>query len=93
MADVIDSDVNCQRCGYNLRGLETHQRCPECGLAYSFDTAAPPALRPALGRFGRVCAGAAFVLGVAFLFFGTLGTFVGFGCRWNCRRCWGHSWR
>ena len=28
---VIEGDVPCESCGYNLRGLKTSQRCPECG--------------------------------------------------------------
>jgi predicted RNA-binding Zn-ribbon protein involved in translation (DUF1610 family) len=27
----IESDWSCHHCGYNLRGLKTGQRCPECG--------------------------------------------------------------
>lgn len=29
--EVIDQDWSCSRCGYNLRGLPAHHRCPECG--------------------------------------------------------------
>lgn len=29
--EVIDRDWHCSQCGYNLRGLKTGQRCPECG--------------------------------------------------------------
>lgn len=28
---VIDEDIHCRGCGYNMRGLKTGQRCPECG--------------------------------------------------------------
>lgn len=28
---AISSDVQCRRCGYNLRGLHHEGRCPECG--------------------------------------------------------------
>ena len=33
MADVtvLDSDVPCRECGYDLRGLTPPGRCPECG--------------------------------------------------------------
>lgn len=29
----IDQDVKCKSCGYNLRGLRSDSRCPECGIA------------------------------------------------------------
>jgi len=29
--DIIDRDLPCARCGYNLRGLAISGRCPECG--------------------------------------------------------------
>jgi len=29
----IDEDVQCRRCGYNLHGIATDTRCPECGTA------------------------------------------------------------
>lgn len=77
MAELIDSDVNCQQCGYNLRGLDSHHRCPECGHPYSFAIAPQRAFQPALGWFGRFCAVAAMLLGIAFLIFGTIGTFAG----------------
>jgi len=28
---VIDRNFSCSNCGYNLRGLQTGDRCPECG--------------------------------------------------------------
>jgi hypothetical protein len=28
---VIEDDVHCKSCGYNLRGLPRGRRCPECG--------------------------------------------------------------
>ena len=33
---VIDEDLDCPRCGYNLRGLP-QPRCPECGLVVDLD--------------------------------------------------------
>lgn len=40
MADelILDEDVPCERCGYNLRGLPTFSRCPECGTPYDEST-------------------------------------------------------
>ena len=32
-AGVIQLDVACRRCGYNVRGLHHEGRCPECGTA------------------------------------------------------------
>lgn len=29
--EVIEQDWTCSQCGYNLRGLPTGHRCPECG--------------------------------------------------------------
>jgi hypothetical protein len=30
-AQALDHDVRCHACGYNLRGLSSQGRCPECG--------------------------------------------------------------
>jgi hypothetical protein len=30
---TIDADTFCSQCGYNLRGLRSDGRCPECGLS------------------------------------------------------------
>ena len=32
---TIDHDVTCEKCGYNLRGLQSDGCCPECGLTLS----------------------------------------------------------
>ncbi|MEW6251025.1 MAG: hypothetical protein AB1716_10290 [Planctomycetota bacterium] len=32
-AGVIDRDLPCDSCGYNLRTLDTAALCPECGCA------------------------------------------------------------
>ena len=36
--EVVNNDISCRKCGYNLRGLSTAGRCPECGtpVGYSF---------------------------------------------------------
>ena len=33
VAQVLEEDTPCRRCGYNLRGLATTGLCPECGTA------------------------------------------------------------
>jgi len=30
-SEPVDGDLTCQPCGYNLRGLQRSDRCPECG--------------------------------------------------------------
>lgn len=37
-AGMIDRDLTCRRCGYNLRGLREEGRCPECGSAVGLST-------------------------------------------------------
>lgn len=36
--DVVDTDLPCMGCGYNLRGLHAAGACPECGLAVGRST-------------------------------------------------------
>src|SRR5262245_18227226 len=43
-AGIIDADVRCLRCGYNLRGLGPGMRCPESGA---------PAAKSLLGNLLR----------------------------------------
>ncbi len=43
-SDILDAtgtliaDVACRRCGYNLRGLHEHGRCPECSTPVGLST-------------------------------------------------------
>ena len=39
MIEIIDFDVRCPSCGYNLRGLEVNHSCPECGT-FTYQTLA-----------------------------------------------------
>lgn len=39
-ADVLDRNLPCDGCRYNLRGLEPSGRCPECGLDIASSLAA-----------------------------------------------------
>lgn len=34
---LIDRDWPCRNCGYNLRGLNTGHRCPECGVVELYE--------------------------------------------------------
>ena len=45
---VIDFDIFCVSCGYNLRGLHANGRCPECGaeITSSLDRAIEDYVRP-----------------------------------------------
>jgi hypothetical protein len=42
---AVTEDVECARCGYNLRGLD-RPRCPECGLEFSWEEILNPDRRP-----------------------------------------------
>src|SRR4051794_532658 len=35
---VVQKDLVCRKCGYNLRGLHIDTRCPECGTPVGFST-------------------------------------------------------
>ena len=41
---TVTDDVECFRCGYNLRGL-AQPRCPECGLEFEWADLFDPARR------------------------------------------------
>jgi len=59
---VVAGDLNCRRCGYNLRGLAYAGRCPECNTPVEV-SAQSDALR--FGDpiwLGRLCTGAQIVM-------------------------------
>lgn len=52
---ILDEDVACGRCAYNLRGLPTRHFCPECGEAYDESTEVawlPPEFKALARRIG-----------------------------------------
>jgi hypothetical protein len=80
VADVVEEDVACRQCGYNLRGLNPRHRCPECGLPYAIEPAHREprlAFRPSLSGFERVCSWLALILGIGLLISGCFGLFLG----------------
>ena len=84
---VLNHDLPCYRCAYNLRGLARSHQCPECGFYIAdsierfvkFAATGKDARR--LNRFDKVCAVMAVALGVIFLLLGVVGLFV--GCQAN----------
>ncbi len=67
----IAQDLDCVRCGYNLRGLEPRASCPEC------DEAVARALRGELLRFADPAWVTSLSAGVVWLVVGLTGMFVG----------------
>ncbi len=63
---AVAGDVNCVRCGYNVRGLLGSGRCPECGAAVSVS------LRGALLRFSDPAWIGKLYLGVRLIFWGII---------------------
>lgn len=55
---VIDQDLSCKRCGYNLRGLREENLCPECGTPVGRSTTADLLRFADPNWVGRVAAGA-----------------------------------
>src|SRR4051794_22572644 len=82
---VLNHDLPCCKCSYNLRGLGRAHRCPECGcfVADSIDRffkfAASKAARgiARLNRFDKFCAILAMALGGPLLLLGVIGLFAG----------------
>jgi hypothetical protein len=74
---VLNHDQPCRRCGYNLRGLSTNHRCPECGtpvgLSYHGEMLqfSDPTWLDTLHKGSRT-----FVYGVAVIFFGVILTLI-----------------
>ena len=96
---VVDHDLACVGCGYNLRGLKAGSRCPECGLAASIQTMrempllpGDPAARSRL-QYGFMLASGVFLM-FAILRLLVVGWFMGldrevvFGGYLICYICW-----
>ncbi|MGI9013653.1 MAG: hypothetical protein ACR2GY_05315 [Phycisphaerales bacterium] len=47
------SDTRCGGCGYNMRGMMAHDRCPRCGRAAALGTGAGAAARDEQGRIAE----------------------------------------
>ncbi|MCC6659471.1 MAG: hypothetical protein IT437_01160 [Phycisphaerales bacterium] len=77
MAEPVPFDAPCNRCGYNLRGLDAAGLCPECGAGVA-DSLRGGQLRFASVEFVRLLArGARLVLwGMAIMCFGTISAVV-----------------
>jgi hypothetical protein len=81
-SSVLNHDLPCCKCGYNLRGLSRTNKCPECGqfVCDSIDRlvqlAAKNDIRK-LNSFDRFCAVLAVALGIVFLLLGVVGFFFG----------------
>lgn len=50
--EPLRSDLPCRACGYNLRGLVTSGRCPECGTAIGFSLHGEPKRPSTTGTTG-----------------------------------------
>jgi hypothetical protein len=75
---TITRDVHCPKFGYNLRGLENRQSCPECGEHYDISSIGDDRAlaRIRLNSFDKFCAALAIVLAVLLLLLGLIGVFT-----------------
>jgi hypothetical protein len=64
---TLTTDLPCHRCHYNLRGLPSDSRCPECGEAIASSVAAAnPALNAKVAHwFNQLALGALLLAGAA----------------------------
>jgi hypothetical protein len=79
---VLNHDLPCAQCAYNLRGLQRNQHCPECGYPIADSIGTYIRLSAAsnvggLNGFDKLCAVLAALLAVVFLLLGALGLFIG----------------
>jgi len=82
--EVIEQDWSCSACGYNLRGLPTGHRCPECGHIELYRP--PPAGEASFGawyaeRKGAATAGRTWAMIALAMVFG--GPWAVLGAMWN----------
>ncbi len=47
---MIDEDLYCPQCGYNLRGIP-EDRCPECGFGYDRGAIRSESISEAFNRY------------------------------------------
>ena len=76
---LLIRDEPCPGCGYNLRGLEEHHRCPECGHRYDLRPRVVADV-PQFGRmsvFDKSCSLLAVLLGGVLVLAGAFGAFFG----------------
>lgn len=73
---MIDCDVSCRSCGYNLRGLEASGVCPECAASVQSSLAPEELVSADPNQLRNVRIGLRFALLGEFLAIGVAGVFL-----------------